>query len=124
MKRLVSAAAAVSMLLVLGTGCANKKPAENPAAVNSAPLDVSPAATPAYQPAPIPVAPAISETPAMAAPAATPAAGSTYVVKKGDTLYSIAKAHYGDGKQWQKIISANPGVDSKHLKVGQKLIMP
>ena len=41
----------------------------------------------------------------------TPAAGNgSYTVKKGDTLYRIAKDHYGDGKQWTKIASANPGV--------------
>ena len=52
------------------------------------------------------------------------ASGNTHVVKHGETLYSIAKASYGDGKQWQKIASANPGVSPSSLKVGQTLVIP
>ena len=61
-----------------------------------------------------------------AAPAATSAApdGGSYTVKKGDTLYKIARERYGDGKQWQKIAAANPGLSPSSIKVGQKLIIP
>jgi len=52
------------------------------------------------------------------------ASGSSYTVKRGDTLYSIARRSYGDGKQWQKIASANPGVRPESLKVGQTLQIP
>ena len=31
----------------------------------------------------------------------------TYAVKKGDTLYSIAKAAYGDGRKWDVLYEAN-----------------
>jgi 5'-nucleotidase len=61
--------------------------------------------------------------PVAPAPAAAPTA-SNYVVKKGDTLYSIARSHYGDGKQWQKIVAANPGLSPEKLKVGQTLLLP
>jgi nucleoid-associated protein YgaU len=47
-----------------------------------------------------------------------------YIVKQGDTLYHIAKVRYGDGKQWQQIASANPGVSPTTLKVGQVLVIP
>lgn len=50
--------------------------------------------------------------------------GGTYTIRKGDTLYSIAKSKYGDGKQWQKIASANPGVNPNVLKVGQTITLP
>ena len=50
--------------------------------------------------------------------------GGTYTVKKGDTLYRIAKEHYGSGKQWQKIAAANPGASPQTLRVGQKLVIP
>ena len=61
-----------------------------------------------------------------AAPAAASAAadGGSYTVKKGDTLYKIARERYGDGKQWQKIAAANPGLSPSSIKVGQKLIIP
>jgi nucleoid-associated protein YgaU len=50
--------------------------------------------------------------------------GGSYTVKKGDTLYSIARSRYGDGKQWQKIASANPGLRPETLKVGQTITIP
>lgn len=54
----------------------------------------------------------------------TPPANKKYLVKKGDTLWSIAKANYGDGKQYTKIVSANPGVSPSALKAGQTLMIP
>jgi 5'-nucleotidase len=80
-----------------------------------------------YQPAQAatPATPIATDTTATATPAATSTtAGNTHVVKHGETLYSIAKASYGDGKQWQKIASANPGVSPSSLKVGQTLVIP
>ena len=52
-------------------------------------------------------------------PAAAPA--GDYAVAKGDTLTTIAKAHHVTLPALQ---AANPGVDSKHLKIGQKLVIP
>ena len=70
------------------------------------------------------VAPVVEATAPAAVPASAIASGSKYTVKKGDTLYHIAKDKYGDGKQWQRIASANPGVSPSSLKVGQVLVMP
>ncbi len=103
---------------------------------SSSALDVS--ATPSYTPAsgyaPAPAQPVYDSQPVVAA-AVTPAygsagaadssmAGGSYTVKKGDTLYGIARAHYGDGKQWQRIQAANPGVSPQSLKVGQTITLP
>ena len=41
---------------------------------------------------------------------------TSYTVQKGDTLYKIAKTHYGDGKQWNRIVAANPGVSRPRSK--------
>jgi LysM repeat protein len=46
---------------------------------------------------------------------------SEYIVQKGDSFYSIAKNH---GTTIKAIEAANPGVDSRKLKVGQKLNLP
>jgi LysM repeat protein len=55
-------------------------------------------------------------------PPMTPPAGtSEYVVKSGDSFYTIAKAH---GTTVKAIETANPGVDSRRLKIGQKLVLP
>lgn len=78
-----------------------------------------------YSAAPAPVEPAITQTPSYApTPAPSQPAGGTYVVKKGDTLFHIARERYGDGKQWQRIAAANPGVSPSSLKVGQKIVVP
>jgi nucleoid-associated protein YgaU len=39
--------------------------------------------------------------------AASPAAGKTYTVQKGDSLSKIAKREYGDAQQWRRIFEAN-----------------
>jgi 5'-nucleotidase len=117
--------------MAIATGCAtNKKSAStapsNGLAMNSAVTDITPPPAPAVAPTPIPVqttpTPAPSET-VTPAPAAT-AGGTSYTVKRGDTLYSIARAHYGDGKQYKKILAANPGLSPTHMKVGQVLSLP
>jgi nucleoid-associated protein YgaU len=45
-------------------------------------------------------------------------------VKKGDTLFGIARANYGSGSQWQRIAAANPGLSPSTLKAGQKITLP
>jgi nucleoid-associated protein YgaU len=79
--------------------------------------------TPAYQPAPFqpaPIQPVMSDS----SVASSTGAGNTHVVKHGETLYSIAKKSYGDGKQWERIAEANPGISPTSLKVGQTLVIP
>lgn len=49
------------------------------------------------------------------------AAAGEYVVQKGDSFYTIAKAH---GITTAAMTAANPGVDSRRLKIGQKLVLP
>jgi nucleoid-associated protein YgaU len=55
----------------------------------------------------------------------SPSAGSTkYTVKHGDTLWKIATTRYGDGKQYKKILDANPGLTASTLKAGQTITLP
>jgi len=79
-----------------------------------APVAVEAAAS--EQPAP-PVAP----EPATPQPAQTP---KTYTIQKGDTLWSIAKRHLGNGKRWTDIVAANPGLDTQKLSIGQTIALP
>jgi 5'-nucleotidase / UDP-sugar diphosphatase len=51
-------------------------------------------------------------------------AGKTYTVKKGDTLWAIAQRSYGDGKQYRKILAANPSIKGDKLNAGQKIVIP
>jgi len=49
-----------------------------------------------------------------------------YTVRKGDTLYSIARRVYGDGKMWAAIWKANKGVieEPSRLAAGIRLRLP
>jgi nucleoid-associated protein YgaU len=133
--------------MVFAGGCADDpKPNQtSSAALHSDVTDVhpiEPAAPAAYQPplydnsGLVPTAPqpvtgepvSMSTTPTLpATPAVTSGTvseKSTHTVRHGETLFSIAKITYGDGKQWKKIVAANPGVSPSKLKVGQVLVIP
>ena len=50
----------------------------------------------------------------------------TYTVKKGDSLWNIAKKYYGDGSQYKKIYDANTSkiANPNLIYVGQVLVIP
>lgn len=47
-----------------------------------------------------------------------------YVVKRGDTLTSIARDWFGNAIKWDLIAEANPFIDPGRLDVGQELRLP
>lgn len=53
-----------------------------------------------------------------------PASARTYTLRKGDTLWSVAKKFYGDGKRWKEIAAANDIADESKLPVGKVLQIP
>ena len=116
-----------SLLLV---GCQNtKKDVPVSTSVTDVTATPAPAAQPAYTPAPnqAPAYASVSDsiTPPSSSTGGTGAiSGGSYTVKRGDTLYAIARARYGDGKQWRKIVDANPGLQPGALKVGQTIALP
>ncbi|MGH7214029.1 MAG: LysM peptidoglycan-binding domain-containing protein [Tepidisphaeraceae bacterium] len=127
--KLLGAALALGVMLVV-VGCAkNKKDSASASSgddINHKVTDIAPPAAPApaYSSTPVTdVQPAYTETP-VAPSGSTIAGGSSYKVKKGDTLYGIARTAYGDGKQYTRIVQANPGVTPQNLKVGQTLVIP
>jgi 5'-nucleotidase/UDP-sugar diphosphatase len=110
-------------------GCAKKTvtPAANSSITDVAPPPpihngITPAApiTTAYAD-PI-ISPADDITPSRGTPSS--GAGKTYVVKKGDTLWGIAQKTYGDGKQYRKIVAANPNIKGDRVMTGQKIVLP
>lgn len=122
--------------LVTVVGCANKNNAAEGPAVNGSVTDVDLAPMPLHEPeltyaAPVDLAPQppVTALPAYEAPVVTeaPAAAAgagTYSVKKGDTLFGIARQHYGNGGQWQRIANANPGLTPATLKAGTTIVIP
>jgi 5'-nucleotidase / UDP-sugar diphosphatase len=121
--------AALGVLAV--AGCAANKP--------TSALQPTPAVS-QLAPAPAPIAEPAAETAAPdqstamdtstptpmtdTTPASSGSGGGQYTIKPGDTLYRIAVTHYGSGKQWKKIIAANPGLSPSHLRVGQTITLP
>jgi len=59
---------------------------------------------------------------------ASPGVGAprTYTVQRGDTLYSIARKFYGDGKHFRRILDANQNKisDPNKIKPGTNLVIP
>ena len=129
----IGTAAFVVLVGMVSVGCSSKGKNGGAMATNPGVTDVSITPTPAPTPVePVPPQPVVSDTPTQAPAAPAPVAttpapsagGAKYTVQKGDTLWKIATASYGDGKQWQRIASANPGVSPTTLKVGQTITIP
>lgn len=114
----------ISLAVLAAAGC--QQQAAKPAMTDSATLDVAPAPAPvAYNP-PAPIQTAMPD-PALASSSsstASTAAGGSYTIKKGDTLWKIATDHYGSGKKWHEIADANPGLSPSALRVGQTITLP
>ena len=79
---------------------------------------------PTLEPAMVPTVPAL-------APAAnqliTYGNDGTYIVQRGDTLSSIAKAAYGNGDLWPMICNANSAIlhgNCSNIMAGQRLVIP
>lgn len=56
----------------------------------------------------------------------SPKSNGTHIVVSGDTLWAIAKKHYGDGNQYPKIVNANKDKikNPNLIYPGQKLVIP
>mgnify|MGYP000282932054 CR=1 FL=1 len=52
--------------------------------------------------------------------------GSVVVVRKGDTLWHLAKTHLGDGNRWPEIYAANRELidDPDEIEIGWRLVIP
>ncbi|MES5047401.1 5'-nucleotidase C-terminal domain-containing protein [Rhizobium nepotum] len=83
-----------------------------------------PAAPAASAPTAAAPAPTTAPAPAATAPAAAAAAVSKYVVEKGDSLWKIAAAKYGDGALWTRIAEANTLKHPNHIEIGEELELP
>ncbi|WLS03208.1 5'-nucleotidase C-terminal domain-containing protein [Shinella oryzae] len=66
---------------------------------------------------------AAGSTPAESA-SSTAAAGGKHVIARGDTLWDIAKAAYGDGTLWRRIADANGNPRPRALHIGTELSIP
>lgn len=124
------------VLAAMGLGCEQQKPDPQPP-LNKPMTTTKPPEPVGRLPAPMvePVKPAedrVWPKPLITTPpppggvgiAKPPAGGNVYVVKKGDTLWAIAKRQLGDGQRHKEILSLNPGLTPSAMKIGQVLKMP
>ena len=57
-------------------------------------------------------------------PAMAATAGGKHIIARGDTLWDLAKAAYGDGTLWRKIAEANNNPRPRALHIGTELSIP
>lgn len=110
------------------TACQSKQPTQEVTELPPPPA-VEPQPVEAYEPvaadaaiANDPFAPGASG--ATGGPVLGYGGGGSYVIRRGDTLWSIAATRLGDGQRWRDIISANPGLIPERLPVGQSINLP
>ena len=129
MKKLLT----IGVLVVAGmaVGCNSGKKEDKKVAVDysqppAAPVHDTMPVTPVAQAPGYNVQPVSYERaqPTVVEPAPSRGGGTKYVVKKGDTLWSIASKTYNDGKQYKKICAANPNIKGERVLVGQTIILP
>lgn len=128
----------VSLVLLVGAMGCQKKPQMQPEANVDQDITDAPEA---YGPTePSPLDPAVEPFPAdpPADPRAQeprpepqpidvvpPEVQKTYhVMKRGDTLYSLARQYYGDAKRWRDIAQANNIQDANNIPIGKRLVIP
>jgi 5'-nucleotidase/UDP-sugar diphosphatase len=124
-------AALAGLTLLTAFGCQDNTKSSTPPAASLSQLapdqSANADAPPVEQPLPAPpvntVTPEDSAPVSLASDMSAPQ-GGRYTIKHGDTLYGIAASHYGSGRDWKKIMDANPGLQPSHLRVGQTIILP
>ena len=105
--------------VALAAGCNNKR--DSAFRSNDDVLDVRGGSARFNEPLAAPtVDPMVSGAPAYSAPVAP----TNHTVRQGDTLWSIASRHYGNGQKWRDIVSANPGISETRLPVGRTIVLP
>jgi LysM repeat protein len=96
-------------------------PPVNTAAMSNQVMSTMPPTMPAST-QPAPAASVASTSAAVSTPASAPTGdGKEYIIAKGDTLGVIARRNSITVKA---LMNANPGVDARKLKIGQKLQLP
>jgi len=123
MPRIFNMIAAAAFVGSIGLTACNTSPNQDTYSIQQPTQQPTPLSPQPYASASSMVAP----TSSLAVPApiiAAPAPIATYTIRRGDTLWSIAKLTYSDGHRWKDIVSMNPGLNPKMMRVGQEIILP
>jgi LysM repeat protein len=100
-----------------------------PLAISGEALPTQPAVRPSLAAAPAAPQPTKTPTPALQLPSTSnnSTLPTTYEIKRGDTLWSIADRYYGYGGYWTVIYENNKnsiGPDPAFIAVGDKIVIP
>lgn len=74
-----------------------------------------------------PASPADSEPTRSPKPAANVSVppGTYHIMQRGDTLWGLARKHYGNGSAYTRILQANPAITDPHrIPIGMRVIIP
>lgn len=74
-------------------------------------------------PKPAPVVPT-PPPPPPAPPSPAPPAPRIHVIKKGDTMWDMAKHYYGNPLRWPEIAKANGNPNPRLLQIGSRFVIP
>ena len=122
----VLAVSIIGLVAVLIQGCKREKPVDelNPPVMdntNPPALDTNPPPYSVSNP-PVVLPPVVTNPPVVIPPVGADTGGGTkYIIQKGDSFFTLHKKF---GVSIAAIQAANPGVDSKKLKIGNPLIIP
>ncbi|PEJ57395.1 hypothetical protein CN692_13355 [Bacillus sp. AFS002410] len=72
----------------------------------------------------VPVIKTASKSSSKPRPSSSPSRLKTYTVKKGDTLWDLARKYYGDPYKWKSIASLNGVKNPRKLQIGKVLRLP
>lgn len=93
-----------------------------PISAQAAPAVAAPVANP---PEPVRGSQQSAPTPGSRQAAVEAHAGLRYTVQRGDDLWSLAEQFYGDGREWTRIVAANPIITSPdEIDLGWELVLP
>ena len=114
----------LTLVIALITSCASEERAAPPTSIAGLPTLARP---PLTTPSVSPLASISAVAPvALGSPSPVSGAGTTYTVRGGDTLSSIAAEFYGDASEWRPIYEANRDrlPDPASLSTGMSLRIP
>ena len=120
----VSGALLVAVLLMLGS---NDDRHGTGAPVVVTPVVAVAHAAPAPSVAPAAPVPPVARVDVVSQVPEAPADWTEYTVVRGDDLWTLARTHLGDGKEWRRIVDLNPerlASDPEHLEPGWVLRIP
>lgn len=116
----IAAANGLGAYSIIEIGQVIRLPGAQSAPAAASPVAASPALVAGPVAAPVTTAP-VTTAPVAAAPSSVTATGAPYIVKAGDTLFSIALSN---NLTWQALAAANKLTENDFLQIGQTLIIP